>query len=270
MKFVCTAFIIFVLSLASGATENRFSGARSLALSHATVALGGSEALFHNQAAIGFSNRISLAMAYESRFAMKEYALMSLGAVIPFKPVVVGLSFYQFGNSVYRENKTGLVLARNFGEKFSMGLQFDFFSEKIPENREAFTAVTVELGFLYKLNEKITGGIHIFNPVKSALHTPVGKIELPVNVRIGGIWHIKSDLFLVAEIEKQKSRPLKLKAGVEYSPLNSVSFRLGISDGPFMPSGGVGFHFGKFLFDIGTAYYQYLGFSPSASFVFVL
>lgn len=240
-----------------------------MALSNATVALPGNESLFHNQAGIGFENRISLGVAYESRFAMKEYALMSIGAIVPFKHAVIGAGFYRFGNHLYNENKIGLTLARNFGDKLSMALQFDYFSETIPENREALTAVTVEFGVIYRPNEKITGGFHIFNPVKSALSSPAGKIEIPYIARLGGVWHINRELLIAGEIEKQKSADLKLKAGAEYS-MKNVSFRLGISGGPPAPSGGAGFHFGKFRFDIAFAYYQNLGFSPSAGLIFVL
>lgn len=269
MKFIWVIIILLTFSLVSRATENRFTGARSLALSNASVALPGSEALFHNQAGIGSYNRISLSVAYESKFAMKEYALMSMGAIVPFKMAIVGVSFYQFGNSVYRENKIGLTLARNFGDKLSMALQFDYFSETIPENREALTAITVEFGVMYRLHEKLTGGFHIFNPVKSTLSSPSGKIELPYTARLGGVWHINRELFIAGEIEKQKSTELKLKTGAEYT-MKNVSFRLGISGAPLAPSGGVGFYFGKFQFDIAFAYYQNLGFSPSAGLIFVL
>jgi hypothetical protein len=158
------------------------------------VALSGTEGLYHNQAALGFEKNLSAIFAYESRYFLKEYAHMSLGVVIPSAIGNFGASFWQFGSGIYRESKVGLAYARTFGENISGALQFNYFSETIPENRDPNSSFTAEAGMMFRISEKVSGGIHVFNPVMAKLNTPGGKQLLPWIIRVGEVWYISQQL----------------------------------------------------------------------------
>ena len=147
--------------LCSSGRELHTAGARSAGLAHSIVALEGIEGLFHNQAGVGFEKQLTALLMYESKFMVKELAMMSAGLVIPARIVNLGISYRQFGIGVFRDSKFGLALTRTFGENVSAAVQFSYFSEKIPETREPMRALTLEAGCLVKLSERITGGIQI-------------------------------------------------------------------------------------------------------------
>ncbi len=255
---------VVAATLCCSGQELHTAGARSAGLAHSIVALEGLEGLFHNQAGVGFEKQLSVLLMYESRFMLKELALMSAGLVIPARIVNFGISFQQFGTGVYKFSKVGLALTRTFGENVSAAVQFSYFSEKIPEIREPMTAFTVETGCLVKLSEKVTAGIHLFNPVKSSVETPGGVIHMPFRFRVGEVWYISPQLLWSCEVEKESSVPWLIKSGMEFSPARRVSLRAGVTGRPFQPAAGAGFRFGHFDFDIGFSYHGSLGFAPAA------
>lgn len=261
---------VTVVAINSNAVENRTAGGRSTGLANASVALTGAEALFQNQASLGFEKNLAAIIAYESRFLMKEYAHMSLGVVIPSTIGSFGASFWQFGNNIYRENKVGLAYARTFGDNISGALQFNYFSETIPENRDPNTSFTVEAGMFFRISEKVSGGIHVFNPLMTKLNTPGGKQQLSWIIRVGEVWHLSKQILWSVEVEKHQNYPWIIKTGLEYQPHPSLFFRAGVIGSSFQPTGGAGFHFGKFIFDIGFSYHGNLGFAPTTSLCFVL
>jgi hypothetical protein len=261
---------VTVFAKHSIAVENRTAGGRSAGLANASVALIGAEALFQNQAALGFEKNLSAIVAYESRFLLKEYAHMSLGIVIPSDIGSFGAGFWQFGSGVYRENKVGVAYARNFGENISGALQFNYFSETIPEKRDPNTSFTAEVGVMFRITEKVTGGIHVFNPLMTKLNTPGGKQQLPWIIRVGEVWYLSKQILWSVEVEKHQNHPWIIKTGLEYQPHPSLFFRAGVIGASFQPTGGAGFHFGKFIFDIGFSYHGNLGFAPATSLCFVL
>lgn len=240
------------------------AGARSAGLAHSIVALEGIEGLFHNQAGVGFEKQLTALLMYESKFMVKELAMMSAGLVIPARIVNLGISYRQFGIGVFRDSKFGLALTRTFGENVSAAVQFSYFSEKIPETREPMRALTLEAGCLVKLSERITGGIHLFNPVKSSIKTPGGDLSMPFRFRLGEVWYISQQLLWSCEVEKDTSRRWQIKSGMEFKPVRRFSIRAGVTGRPFQPTAGAGFHFGHFGFDIAFSYHGHLGFAPAA------
>ncbi len=263
-RSILLTFAVVAASFCCSAGEAHKAGARSAGLAHSIVALQGIEGLFHNQAGIGFEKQPAALLLYESKFMLKELALMSAGLVIPARIVNFGISFSQFGSGIYNDTKIGLALTRTFGENVSAAVQFSYFSEKIHEINEPISAFTVETGFMVKLSEKVTGGIHLFNPVKSPINTPWGKIAMPFRFRVGEVWYITHQLLWSCEVEKEGSMPWLIKSGIEFKPLPRVSFRAGVIGRPFQPTAGAGFHFCHFCFDIGFSYHGNLGFAPAA------
>lgn len=261
---------IAVFAVHTKAIENRTSGGRSAGLANASVALKGAEGLFHNQAALGFEKNISAIFAYESRYFLKEYAHMSVGIVVPSGIGSFGAGFWQFGSGIYKENKVGLAFSRTFGEKISAALQFNYFSATIPENRNPYSTFTIESGMIFRFSEKVSGGLHVFNPLMAKLNMPGLMQKLPWIIRVGEVWYISRQILWSVEAEKVETHSWIIKSGFEYKPHPLFCVRAGVFGPSFQPSGGAGFYFGKFVFDIGFHYHGNLGFSPVTSLHFVL
>jgi hypothetical protein len=262
------ASLLFALTVQ--ATGNRFTGARSLAMANAVVALEGVESLFQNQAGIGYTGNLTAIAVHESRYGIKEYALMAAGMIIPSQSGNWGIGFYQFGKGIYRENKLGLAYSRLFGENFSAGLQFNYFATAMPENRSLFRSFTAEAGLMVRLAGNLSAGLHFFNPVLADLSADAEKFSLPWIVKLGYAWKINDALTWCMELEKDQIHPLFFKAGMEYR-LHPVFFvRGGLHGSAFQPSAGTGIQFGRGIMDIGFSYHGNLGFSPAVTLNFII
>ncbi|MFV0592950.1 MAG: hypothetical protein ACK5M7_16345 [Draconibacterium sp.] len=261
---------LLLLSLTSIASENQTAGARAVALSYATVSLSDVWSTFHNQAALTGLSQLSAGIFYESRFLVEELSLTAGTFSLPALGGTAGLSFYQFGKGTYKESKLGLAYAKQLSEKLSAALQFDYFSNRFPENEGAFTFLTFECGLLYRLNREITLGAHIFNPVKNGFETYYGKQKMPFIYRVGGHYQLTGNVLFCAEVQKPSALPAQIRTGLEFLPVKNLALRLGASGKPFKYSGGIGYSFANFSTDFAFSYHGNLGFTPSVSVQFYL
>jgi hypothetical protein len=267
-RYIFLAAILLLIPHASVAVNGYFSpGARSAALAGSSVALSGVEGLFMNQASLGFENQVSLMLNYESRFMLSEYSFMSAGIVLPLPDICFGAGYRQSGTGVYKEAQAGLAAAKRFGRHLSAGLQFNYLNVRIPEDPDNVQAFSFEGGLLWHLAENFSMGVHYTHPFSQG--DPSGMTDVP-GFRIGECWHISEMVSWTCDLEKQKAMSWLLKSGLEFRPVRSLFLRMGIRGFPFHPSGGVGFRFSNYSFDLAFSYFANLGFSPSASLTFGL
>jgi hypothetical protein len=273
MKKWALHFLIFMMPVmfawTSPAFENRLPGARSAALAHASVALSGSEALFHNPALLIPDEKLLFTFSYESRFLLKELSLMAAG--VAFSPAggTFGATLIQFGTGIYRENKLGLIYAKKLSHHISASVGFDYLAERLPENSKPFSALTVETGLAVHYNEKMTIGINAFNPVMTKLELPGGKVSIPWEIRAGNSWNVTNWLLFCSELNFIGGYKTQIHTGLEFNPCREVSVRLGVSGSPLQISTGAGFKVGRIVFDIAFTQNGNLGFTPVAGIVFI-
>lgn len=252
------------------AFENHPAGARSLALSHASVSFSDVWSVFHNQAGIATLSRLSAAFFYESRFQIDELSLVSGALVVPTGSGNFGLGFFQFGKGSFKENKFALAYSKQLSENFSAGIQLDYFSQTFPENSRSKGFVTFEGGVIYSVSGNFILGAHVFNPLQRGVETLTGKQKLPAVFRFGGQYRFDTMLTLAFEAEQDTQNPLLLKTGIEFLPVENLALRFGVSGKPFKYTAGIGYTFGKITTDIGFGYHGNLGITPSVSLQFEL
>lgn len=267
-RFLLVSTLLIFRFIDIYSNENYPVGARSLALSHASVSFSDVWSAFHNQAGLAGLNRFSTGFFYESRFGVDELSLTAGSVVLPVRPGNFGLSFSQFGKGTFKENKFGLAFSRSFSEKWSAGIQLDYFLQTFPENERLYGFATFEGGVLFQPSESLTLGAHVFNPVKGGIETPAGKTEMPLVFRAGGNYWFDEMLMVAFETEKDNQNPLMVKTGVEFWPVENFAIRLGVSGKPFKYTAGIGYRTGNFSADAGFGYHGNLGFSPSVSIQF--
>jgi hypothetical protein len=260
--------ILAVLALQafkSFALENHPAGARSLGLSHASVSFSDVWGTFHNQAGITGLDGFSAGFFYESRFGVDLLSLSAGSVVLPVGEGAFGLSFFQFGSGLFKENKYALAYARRLSEKWSAGIQLDYLSQTFPENARAKGFATFEGGVLFQPSEKLHLGAHVFNPLKGGIDAPAGKVEMPVILRAGGHYRFSEMVLVAFEAEKDNQNPALLKTGIEFSPIENLALRFGVSGKPFKYTAGVGYKTGNLSADLGFSYHGNLGITPSVS-----
>jgi hypothetical protein len=262
---ILLACMVFCVGVNVLALENHPIGARSLGLSHASVSFSDVWGTFHNQAGIAGLEGFSAGFFYESRFGVDLLSLSAGSVVLPVGEGAFGLSFFQFGSGVFKENKYALAYARRLSEKWSAGIQLDYLTQTFPENARAKGFATVEGGVLFQPSEKLHLGAHVFNPVKGGIEAPAGKVEMPVIFRAGGHYRFDEMVLVAFEAEKDNQNPALLKSGIEFLPVENLALRFGVSGKPFKYTAGVGYKTGNLSADLGFSYHGNLGITPSVS-----
>ena len=266
MKKPALTIILFIFGLSNlFAIENHPVGARSLALSHAFISISDIWSTFHNQAGLTGIDGFSAGVFYESKFMVDELSLAAGSIILPVDAGTFGFSFYQFGKGEFKENKIGLTFAKQLSEQFSAAIQLDYFSQRLPENSKAFGFATFEAGIIYSPNNKLFIGAHVFNPIANGMETAEGKQKSPTVFRVGGHYQFDDMILVTVETQKDLENPFIIKTGIEFSPVQNLALRFGVSGKPVNYTAGIGYTFGKVTTDIGFSYHGNLGLTPSVS-----
>ncbi|MGC3977253.1 MAG: hypothetical protein QM751_02865 [Paludibacteraceae bacterium] len=135
-------------------------------IANASVAVQSDWNAFQNTSALAHVKEFEAAVQYENRFIVKELSTKTIQAAINARYVNVGLSFSYFGYSLYNDMIVGLGTARNFGDKFSMALQFNYYlayfsGEEINKYRGTLFP---QIGLSSKIFSNLTVGFNAFNP----------------------------------------------------------------------------------------------------------
>ncbi len=266
MKKVFTLTIMILVAVAARAQYNTYN-ASVAAMGGSGVALNEFQAGMNNQASWATLEDIYVGLGYNSRFMLKELSDRYLSVAMPLgkEKGVVGLNLSQFGYSKFNITKAGVGFARTFGPDFSVGLQFDaIHAGTDDEMYGSTTAFTFEGGFQYRLNDKISLGTALFNPVQVKLNENTGE-QLPASISLGMTYSPDKVLLLSADVVKEQYEPASLRAGFRYMIGETFCLRAGFSTGPFIVSGGAGLKFNNLFIDLSTSYHQVLGISPAVT-----
>ncbi|KJF41893.1 PorV/PorQ family protein [Draconibacterium sediminis] len=257
--------VYFTIIALTASPQNYTGGARSAALSDAFISVSDTWSTFHNQATLAQLNRFSAGVYYESKYGIDEFALAATSVVLPTGAGTFGLSFYQFGKGTFKEHKIGFAYAKQLSERFNAAVQFDYLAQRMPENADAFSFVTFEIGATYQLTEQITLGAHTYNPVKNGFNYPEEKTKLPAAYRLGAHYAFAEHVLVSLETQKESDHDVVVRSGLEFMPLENLALRFGISGRPVQYTAGLGYSFKNISTDIAFSYHGNLGFTPSVS-----
>ena len=243
-------------------------GARAAGMGRVSVAMTGFWGIQNNPAGIALTDKYSVGINYESRFALNELSTKSIAIIAPLNFGVLGLSFNHFGYSAYSEMKLGLVYSRSFSKYFRIGLQLDYLSTNIGDNYGKKNNVTFEIGIQSDITENITLGAYAFNPIMVKL-SDYNQEKLASVFRFGAAYKFDTKLIVSLEAEKSSNiNPILLRMGIEYNFNSKFFLRGGIASRYEIFTLGFGMKFKYFSFDLAATMHESLGFSPQSSIIF--
>ncbi len=268
--------LLFLFTFSTFLAGNNFAsngnyiiGARAAGMGNITSVTSGFWSAQNNQAGLANYKNISAGIYYENRFMIKALGLKAVGFVLPTKSGVFGLSYSNFGYSLYNENKIGLAYAKSFGENISAGIQLDYLLTHIDDDFKDKGVVTFEAGFQAKLTKDICVGVHVFNPVNAKIND-YNNERIPAVFKLGISYLISKKILCLLEIEKVTAQKPTIKTGMEYKILEKAYVRMGFMSDPVTFTFGFGFKIKKLKFDMASSYHQVLGFSPKVSAIYDL
>ena len=265
MKHLILVIILSVVSMAEVLGQGGIlkpQGARSAALAQNAETFKDLNALFHNQAGLGFIESAGGILSLERRFMLQGLQHASMGFALPVQQgQAFGFTMQYFGNTDYSEIKIGAAYGRKLQENISIGAQVDYIGVQIREGGNE-GVVTFEGGVLARLTDNILLGVHVFSPVGVRFSNDY---RLPTIFRMSTQIEVSPTVSIFAGADKDIEEKENLKFGVEYNYLDKASFRIGTGTYPTAVSFGFGFKAlsDAMIIDFAAQWNQLLGYTPA-------
>ncbi len=265
-------FILFILLLSGifySKADNYPTGASSLGMANASVAVPSIWSVYYNQAALAYLKGIQSAIYYENRFNFPEFSVKSLAFAMNTKPGTFGLSYTSFGFSKYSDNKIGLAYSMKIGKKLALGIQLDYFLIKQQAYYGNIKAFSGEIGIYAEPIDNLHIAAHLFNPWRTKI-APYQDERLSTILSIGAAYDFSDQLKISFETDKNFDQPALIKTGIQFEPVENIILRTGISfsGNNVFPAFGMGYNFNKFSFSIAFESHPILGFKSGVSLIY--
>jgi len=199
----------------------------SISIAKTSVADIYSWTAFNNPAALGYVESVYLSTVFENRYLLKELSTKSIQAGFSTKHLNIGGAFSYFGYSLYHEMLAGVDFARNFSNKFALGIGFDYYLAYFSADNEYRGALLGRVGLSVRLSPDFTIGFNTFNPFQNNIQTDFVTKRLPSVFSLGTAYFFSSEFVWRTQIEKELSSNYCFATGFEYRMLEFVNVKLG-------------------------------------------
>jgi len=240
------------------------AGASQAGMAYVSVMKPGFWSSFHNQASLSLYRKYSCGVNYENRFGLTELGTCTAGITIPAGRASLAGVYSRFGYTDFRREMTGIACALPVSDKFSAGIQIDYFSERTYGEYNNIQMLTFEAGVLLSASEDLLIGIHLFNPIPNSLR----KNDLVSALTVGAGTTLSDNLFAGLEAEMTTRGSIDLRMGFEYEVAGNFIIRSGFRTVNSSFSFGIGYHAGPAVVDVAFATHEKLGITSSVSLIF--
>lgn len=258
----CCFLVVSTFSYAGGETTS--VGAKQQAMGKTSTTYINVFAAFNNIANTAFLQSTQLGLYAENRFLQSNINAFNLA--FTYKNSKLGafsLTSHFYGYSLYNETEIGLGYAKNFGNKISAGLKFNYYRLAIAENGSK-SLVSFNLGLLYKPLDKFHIGFTVYNPIKMKLEK-VFKETLSTEFKLGLAYLPTNKFEISLEGQKDLINPFQVRLGFNYDVHKYLSLRVGGATQPILFTFGVGTHIKNLQIDFSSVWDINLGYSPQLS-----
>lgn len=238
----------------------------SKAIAQTSVASTNDWTAFNNPAMLGYIGNAEIGLQFENRYLISELSTKSFQAGYATNLVNAGVSFSYSGYSLYHEMLLGLALARNFSDKFAMGVQFNYYTTYFAASNSYRGALLPQVGLSVKLSPSFSMGFNTFNPFQTNIKTEFVIKRIPSVFSLGTEYFFSPELVWHTQIDKEVSSNYRLATGFEYQMIENLSVKLGAYGSDYLvPCLGFGFNSGSFFFDLNCELHPLLGLNTMAA-----
>lgn len=214
----------------------------------------------NNQAALAGIRTFNAGIFGERRFMLAENSSYTMAAAFPTSKGNFGVQLNYAGFADFNENKLGLAYARSLGKKVDVGIQFNHYGYKVAGYGNS-SSINFEAGLLLHFSDKLTGGVHVYNPVGGRLSKTADE-KLASAYKFGLGYDASENFFVSAEIVKEEGRPVNVVGGIQYHFMKQFFVRAGFVSESGSGFGGAGMAWKNIRLDLSASYHPQLGISP--------
>ncbi len=213
----------------------------------------------NNQAALANIKRPGAGVYGERRFMLNATTLYVAAVAIPTKNGNFGVNIKYLGFKNFNENQAGLAYARSLGKTVDVGVQFNYYSYRVPAYNSS-SAVSVELGTIIHLTNKLNLGMHVYNPAGGQFSKTNEKLTAAYKVGLG--YDVTEGFFAGVEIVKEENFPVNVNTGLQCRFMKQFFARVGIASATSTGYAGFGVSWNNLRVDVTGSYHPQLGISP--------
>jgi hypothetical protein len=263
-KFIFLLIILSSFQIISSQVSNIIPS--SLTIAQTSVSDTHSWTAFNNPAILGYLKKSEFGFQYENRYLLPELSTKSAQVGYASKLVNAGVSFSHFGYSLYHEMLMGIGFARNFSDKFAMGVQFNYYTAYFSASNSYRGALLPQIGLSTKLSSNFSIGFNTFNPFQTNIQTEFVVKRIPSVLSLGSEYYFSPEFVWLTQIDKEVSSNYRFATGFEYQMLEYLSIKLGAyGSGYLVPCIGLGFNADSFLVELNCELHPLLGLNTLAA-----
>ncbi len=220
---------------------------------------------FHNPAYLSTKIIPQMSVLFENRYIITTLATKCFSFIWPANHFVAAFSVAHHGFSLYHEILMGLTVARNFSDRFSLGLQFDYHTVYFAPSNKYYATVYPQIGLSVPFNDTFRVGFHVYNPFGSHIKGESQTKYLPAIFSLGCAYDFTPEFCWRFQTDKEMSSNYRFATAFDYRISNQTRFQLGAYAHEYLVSClGFGFEFSPFTFDLSVELHPLLGLNSIA------
>lgn len=220
---------------------------------------------FHNPAPLSTNIVPQLNILFESRYIITTLATKCFSFTWPANHFVTAFSVVHHGFSMYHEMLIGLTFARNFSDRFSFGLQFNYHTVYFASSNRYYAAIYPQIGLSVPFNDTFRFGFHVYNPFGSHIEGESQTKYLPAIFSLGCAYDFTPEFCWRFQTDKEMSSNYRFATAFDYRINNQTRFQLGVYVHEYLvPCMGFGYGFSSFSFDLSVELHPLLGLNTIA------
>ncbi|MCU0378831.1 MAG: hypothetical protein MUC78_11305 [Bacteroidales bacterium] len=262
-----TAVVLLFVETAAGinAGEPLYvpHGAGELGMAFSSSAFPGHWSCFHNQALLVQRSATSVACALETRYMLPSLSSQALSLMVAGSTAPLGIILTHYGNGDYYRVFSGVGSAVKITDRFALGIQIDYLTERSIGDYRDLSHITFEAGTIMDITSDLTVGLHILNPLASLN-------SMPSSVSAAVAWHQSDNLYVTAQLSKVTDEPLSFHGGINWKIMDKLVLMSGYMSSPSAFALGTGLRAGQLQIDAGFLIYSVTGITSSVSFIWII
>ncbi|RYE49928.1 MAG: hypothetical protein EOP48_20725 [Sphingobacteriales bacterium] len=262
MNKQCYLFVLLIFWISQLFSQTN-SGSRLTAMGNISAAVNDVWGVATNPAAICDVMQPTAQLSHQEHHFSKSIRNQGLAVVIPKGRQVFGLSLQRYGIPEYHTLRAGIVATRQFGPQLAIGIRGNYHQLKI-DQYGLTTAISVDLGAIYRLSAEMSVGLYIDNLSKQGYRTGTAHTDIPSLAYVGIAYRTSAKLLIASTLSKDD-----IAIGLDYRFIELISLRAGVSLNPYIHYFGLGFNPSKFLVDFAFTKHSNFGFSPQLTIGYV-
>lgn len=232
-------------------------------MSRAGVMLADHWSGLENPAGLAGLRKTTFGICYSNTYMVSQLGTGAASCGIRTTTGNYGVSFVSFGYSSFRQSLASLGYGRNLGKKLRAGIGIHGLLISQATGYGNLYAVIPSLGLQFTPVERITFGVHAYNPAGQE-YIPAGYLEIPAGWQAGVGIRFGKEVLLCFQAEKNRHEQLLCYGGFEIFLHEKIPVRFGLSSGTQTElSFGIGFRNPRLQVDMAVTRHPVLGFSPA-------